>query len=207
MTAALTLYYGRGTCAQAVLIALYEAQAEFDLKIINMAEGEQRTPEFLALNPKGRVPALRTPEGVLSEVPALLLYVAQTHEKAQLAPLGNAFALAHMQELNMYLASTVHVNHAHNKRGNRWADDEAAQASMRAKVAAYMRDCFDLIEQHYLSDKPWVLGDQYSVADGYLFTVASWLESDGVDIKQFPRVYAHTERMLQREAVQKALQQ
>ncbi len=207
MTAALTLYYGRGTCAQAVLIALYEAQAEFDLKIINMAEGEQRTPEFLALNPKGRVPALRTPEGVLSEVPALLLYVAQTHEKAQLAPLGNAFALAHMQELNMYLASTVHVNHAHNKRGNRWADDEAAQASMRAKVAANMRDCFDLIEQHYLSDKPWVLGDQYSVADGYLFTVASWLESDGVDIKQFPRVYAHTERMLQREAVQKALQQ
>ena len=207
MTAALTLYYGRGTCAQAVLIALYEAQAEFDLKIINMAEGEQRTPEFLALNPKGRVPALRTPEGVLSEVPALLLYVAQTHEKAQLAPLGNAFALAHMQELNMYLASTVHVNHAHNKRGNRWADDEAAQASMRAKVAANMRDCFDLIEQHYLSDKPWVLGDQYSVEDGYLFTVASWLESDGVDIKQFPRVYAHTERMLQREAVQKALQQ
>ena len=207
MTAALTLYYGRGTCAQAVLIALYEAQAEFDLKIVNMAEGEQRTPEFLALNPKGRVPALRTPEGVLSEVPALLLYVAQTHEKAQLAPLGNAFALAHMQELNMYLASTVHVNHAHNKRGNRWADDEAAQASMRAKVAANMRDCFDLIEQHYLSDKPWVLGDQYSVADGYLFTVASWLESDGVDIKQFPRVYAHTERMLQREAVQKALQQ
>ena len=207
MTAALTLYYGRGTCAQAVLIALYEAQAEFDLKIINMAEGEQRTPEFLALNPKGRVPALRTPEGVLSEVPALLLYVAQTHEKAQLAPLGNAFALAHMQELNMYLASTVHVNHAHNKRGNRWADDEAAQASMRAKVAGNMRDCFDLIEQHYLSDKPWVLGDQYSVADGYLFTVASWLESDGVDIKQFPRVYAHTERMLQREAVQKALQQ
>ena len=207
MTAALTLYYGRGTCAQAVLIALYEAQAEFDLKIINMAEGEQRTPEFLALNPKGRVPALRTPEGVLSEVPALLLYVAQTHEKAQLAPLGNAFALAHMQELNMYLASTVHVNHAHNKRGNRWADDEAAQASMRAKVAANMRDCFDLIEQHYLSDKPWVLGDQYSVADGYLFTVASWLESDGVDIKQFPRVYAHTQRMLQREAVQKAVQQ
>ena len=207
MTAALTLYYGRGTCAQAVLIALYEAQAEFELKIVNMAEGEQRTPEFLALNPKGRVPALRTPEGVLSEVPALLLYVAQTHEKAQLAPLGNAFALAHMQELNMYLASTVHVNHAHNKRGNRWADDEAAQASMRAKVAANMRDCFDLIEQHYLSDKPWVLGDQYSVADGYLFTVASWLESDGVDIKQFPRVYAHTERMLQREAVQKALQQ
>ena len=207
MTAALTLYYGRGTCAQAVLIALYEAQAEFELKIVNMAEGEQRTPEFMALSPKGRVPALRTPEGVLSEVPALLLYVAQTHEKAQLAPLGNAFALAHMQELNMYLASTVHVNHAHNKRGNRWADDEAAQASMRAKVAANMRDCFDLIEQHYLSDKPWVLGDQYSVADGYLFTVASWLESDGVDIKQFPRVYAHTERMLQREAVQKALQQ
>jgi len=72
-------------------------------------------------------------------------------------------------------------------------------------VPQNMTDCFQLIETHYLSEGPWVLGDQYSVADGYLFTVASWLKSDGVDIALFPKVHAHTQRMLQRPAVQRAL--
>ena len=68
-----------------------------------------------------------------------------------------------------------------------------------------MTECFTLIERHYLGDGPWVLGEQYSVADGYLFTVAGWLKSDGVDIAQFPKVHAHSPRMAQRPAVQRAL--
>ena len=68
-----------------------------------------------------------------------------------------------------------------------------------------MTECFTLIERHYLGDGPWVLGEQYSVADGYLFTVAGWLKSDGVDIAQFPKVHAHSHRMAQRPAVQRAL--
>ena len=203
MAVPLTLYYGPGTCAQAVLIALYEAKAQFELKVLDMAAGEQRGSAYLQLNPKGRVPALATPRGVISEAPALLLYVAQTHADANLAPLDDPFGLAHMQEFNMYLASTVHVAHAHNKRANRWADDEAAQAAMRAKVGSNMRECFGLIERHYLGEKPWVLGDHFSVADGYLFTVAGWLAGDGVDMQEFPRVRRHFERMEQRASVQK----
>ena len=201
----LTLYYAPGTCAQAVLIALHEAGARFEAKRLNFAEGEQRSAAYLAINPKGRVPALVTPHGVLSETLALLLYVAQTHPAAQLAPLGDPFLLARMQEFNSYLASTVHISHAHRPRASRWADDEAAQKAMQAKVPQNMRDAFTLIEQHYLGDQPWVLGEQYSVADGYLFTVAGWLQSDGVDIAEFPRVAAHFERVKARSAVQKAL--
>ena len=76
---------------------------------------------------------------------------------------------------------------------------------MQRKVPQNRTDCFQLIETHYLSEGPWVLGDQSSVADGYLFTVASWLKRDGVDIALVPKVHAHTQRMLQRPAVQRAL--
>lgn len=207
MSPSLTLYYAPGTCAQAVLIALHEAGANFEAKRLNMAEGEQRSAAYLAVNPKGRVPALVTPQGVLSETLALLLYVAQTHPQARLAPLDDPYRLAHMQEFNSFLASTVHINHAHRPRAARWADDEAAHKAMQAKVPQNMRDAFTLIEQHYLGEQTWVLGDEYSVADPYLFTMAGWLKSDGVDIQEFPRVAAHFERVKARPAVQKALAQ
>ena len=97
MASQTTLYYAAGTCAQAVLIALYEADAQFTLKTLSFADNEQRSPEYLSINPKGRVPALATERGVLTETPALLLYVAQTHPQARLAPLHDPFALARMR--------------------------------------------------------------------------------------------------------------
>lgn len=203
MVTPLTLYYAAGTCAQAVLIALYEADAQFTLKTLSFASNEQRSLDYLAINPKGRVPALVTERGVLTETPALLLYVAQSYPEAALAPLSDPFALAQMQEFNAYLASTVHIAHAHRPRASRWADDEAAQASMRAKVPQNMRECFAVIEQHYLGDKTWIMGEQFTVADGYLYTLASWLKGDGVDIAEFPRVAAHFKRVEARASVQK----
>lgn len=200
----LTLYLAPGTCATAVHIALVEANAPHQLKLVDFAAGEQRSPAYLAINPKGRVPALVTERGVLTETPALLLYVAQRFPAAGLAPLDDPFLLAHMQEVNSFLASTVHVSHAHGRRASRWADDEQAIAAMQAKMPQNMRDGFDQIEHHYLTG-PWVLGEQFSLADIYLFVVASWLASDGVAIDEFPKVAAHTQRMLARPAVQQAL--
>ncbi|QNP58244.1 glutathione S-transferase family protein [Paenacidovorax monticola] len=200
----LTLYYAPGTCAQAVRIALHEANAPHEAVRLDFAAGEQRSPAYLAINPKGRVPALVTEQGVLSETPALLMYVAQRFPEARLAP-TDAFALARMQEFHSYLASTVHVAHAHRPRASRWADEPEAQAAMQRKVPANMTECFGMIEQHYLGQGPWVLGEQYSVADGYLFTVAGWLKGDGVDMAQFPQVHAHFQRVAARPAVQRAL--
>ena len=203
----LTLYYTPGTCAQAVRIALEEAGAPHQLVRVNFAAGQQRTPEYLAINPKGRVPALVTPQGTLTETPALLAYVAQSFPEAQLAP-TDAYGFARLQEVHSYLASTVHIAHAHRPRASRWADEPEAIAAMQRKVAQNMTECFQLIETHYLphaGQGPWVMGEQYTVADGYLFTVASWLQSDGVDIALFPKVHAHTQRVQQRPAVQRAL--
>jgi glutathione S-transferase len=199
-----TFFTAPGTCALATHIALHEAGAAFDVQTLDFGAQQQQSPDYLAINPKGRVPALRTAEGVLTETPALLLFVAQRFPQARLAPLDDAFALARMQEFNNYLASTVHVAHAHKRRGARWADDPAAHAAMQAKVPQTMTACAAMLEAQ-LSPGPWVLGDSYSVADGYLFTLTGWLEGDGVDTAQFPRLMAHHARVAQRPAVQRAL--
>ncbi len=201
----LTLFLYPGTCAMAVHIALLEANAGHQVHVVDFAAGEQRTPAYLAMNPLGRVPALKTEQGVLIETLALLLYVAQRFPAAKLAPLDDPFQLARMQGFNSFLASTVHVGHAHRPRANRWADDPAAIAAMQKKVPENMHDYFTQIEQHHLTG-PWVLGEQFSVADIYLYVVASWLQADGVDINDFPRVAEHTQRMLTRPSVQAALQ-
>ena len=201
----LTLFLYPGTCAMAVHIALLEANAGHQVHVVDFAAGEQRTPAYLAMNPLGRVPALKTEQGVLIETLALLLYVAQRFPAAKLAPLDDPFQLARMQGFNSFLASTVHVGHAHRPRANRWADDPAAIAAMQKKVPENMHDYFTQIEQHHLTG-PWVLGEQFSVAEIYLEVVASWLQADGVDINDFPRVAEHTQRMLTRPSVQAALQ-
>jgi glutathione S-transferase len=185
-------------------IALQEAGAGHEVIKLNFANQEQRSPQYLAINPKGRVPALVTEHGVLTETPAILIYVAQRFAQAALAPLEDSFAMAKLQEFNSFLASTVHVSHAHRPRAYRWADDAEAQQAMQRKVPQNMREGFAFIEQHYLNG-PWVMGSAYTVADGYLFTLSGWLEGDSVDIQEFPKVAAHRLRMLERPAVQAAL--
>lgn len=200
------IFYSPGACALASHIALADAGADYEAVRVNFQTGEQRSPEYLKINPKGRVPALVTPKGILTENPAILLYLAQTFPQAMLAPLDDPWALAQAQAFNSYLCSTVHVHHAHRTRGTRWADDEASIEGMKKKVAQNMTDAFALIEGEMLKG-PWVLGSAYSMCDPYLFTLAGWLEGDGVDIKRFPRVNDHYQRMLQRPAVQRAMKE
>ncbi len=200
----LTLYYARNSCALASHIALEEAGADYALRRIDLGAAEQTKSDYLAINAKGRVPALRTPRGVLTETPAILAFVAQSFPHAALAPLDDAFAFAEVQSFNAYLCSTVHVAHAHRMRGYRWADDPAAIAAKQRKVPETVGACFDLIERAMVRG-PWVMGEAYTIADPYLFTIAQWLESDGVDLNPIPRVMDHRRRMRERRAVKKAL--
>jgi glutathione S-transferase len=202
----LKLYYAPGTCALASHITLEEAGADYETVRVNFADGEQRKPRYLALNPKGRVPALITDRGILTETPAILAFIAQSYPAARLAPIDDAFAFAETQAFNSYLCSTVHVAHAHRLRGSRWADDEAAIEAMKKKVPQSVGDCFDLIEREMFAG-PWVMGDHYTICDPYLFTIARWLEGDGVNITRFPKVHDHYRRMEVRPAVQRALSQ
>jgi glutathione S-transferase len=200
----LTLYYATNTCSLASHIALEDAGAEYELRRIDFGKTEQQSPAYLALNPKARVPALATPRGVLTETPAILAFIAQSFPQAGLAPLADAFAFAELQSFNNYLCSTVHVAHAHRVRGYRWADEPSSLADMQRKVPKSVGACFELIERDLLRGS-WVMGDAYSIADPYLFTLARWLEPDGVDPVRFPRVMEHRTQMADRPNVRKAI--
>jgi len=200
----LKLFWAPHTCALASHIALEEAGAHYTLARVDFRANEQRTPPYLAINPKGRVPALVTDRGTLTETPAILAFVAQSFPKALLAPLEDPFAFAKAQAFNSYLCSTVHVAHAHRIRGYRWADDPAAIKEMQKKVPQTVSECFALIERDMLAG-PWVMGEAYTICDPYLFTLSQWLQADGVDIAGFPKVADHSRRMSARPAVLKAI--
>ena len=198
------LYYAPGTCALASHIALQEAGAAYTTQRVDFKNNQQNSPEYLAINPKGRVPTLVTDRGILTETPAMLAFIAQSFPQAQLAPLDDAFAFAQVQAFNSYLCSTVHVAHAHKQRGARWATEESSFADMKRKVPQSVGACFALIERDMLGG-PWVMGEHYTICDPYLYTIAGWLEGDSVDLAALPKVADHRRRMSERPAVQKVL--
>jgi glutathione S-transferase len=198
------LYYSPGSCALASHIALQEAGADYRAERIDFKANQQNSPEYLAINPKGRVPSLVTDHGILTETPAVLALIAQSFPKAKLAPLDDPWAFAQVQAFNSYLCSTVHVAHAHKARGYRWANDEASFADMKRKLPETVGASFALIERNMFRG-PWVMGDTYTICDPYLFTVAQWLEGDGVDVSVLPKVIDHRNRMAERPAVRKVM--
>ncbi len=200
----LTLYYAANTCSLATHIALEDAGARYTLRRIDFRKNEQQSAEYLKINPKARVPALVTPRGILTETPAMLNFVAQTYPEAMLAPLDDAFAFSELHSVNSYFCSTLHVAHAHRMRGHRWASEQSSFEDMQRNVPRSVGACFELVENTLLKG-PWVMGERYSLADPYLFTLAQWLEADGVDTTKIPRVIEHRSRMAARSSVKKAV--
>src|ERR1700760_3102765 len=181
------LYYAPGTCALASHIALEEAGADYSATRLDFKANQQQSPDYLKINPKGRVPALVTDKGIITENPAILAYIAQSFPQAKLAPTNDPFAFAQVQSFNSYLCATVHVAHAHKMRGSRWANEESSFADMKRKIPETMGASFALIE-HKMLRGPWVMGEQYTICGPYLYTIATWLEGDGVDIAKLPKV-------------------
>lgn len=200
----LKLFYAPDTCALASHIVLEEIGARYDTVRVDFSTAEQQSSEYLAVNPKGRVPALVTDQGILTETPAILVFLGQRFPDANLALLDDAYAFARVQSFNSYICSTLHVAHAHRMRGHRWADDVDAIAAMQRKVPEAVGACYNLIENDMLQG-PWVMGETYTICDPYLFTVAQWLEEDGVDSDSLPKVIEHRHRVGQRPAVKRAL--
>ena len=203
----LKLFYAPNACSLAPHIALNEAGADYEAIKVDTMKGEQRSAAYLALNPKARVPPLVTDEGTLTEVPVLLGYIARAFPQADLAPPAG-FEFFEMQSFNSYLSSTIHITFAHIFRPERYADDDAAKAAMRAKAPKTLIEQFQLIEERLSDGRDWVHGDKYTVSDPYLYVMARWFDRDGVgSIAPLPRVAAHRARVQARAAVKKTLEQ
>ena len=195
----LRLYYAPRTISIAAAITLHEAGLAFEPVRVDFSKAEQTKPGYLGVNPKGRVPALETDQGILTETGALLDYIATLAPQMNLIP-DDAFLAAKMRETMYYLATTMHVNHAHQKRGSRWADQETSWQDMTAKVTETMTTSSAHIEDNCLTG-PYVLGEAFSLADPYLFTICNWLVGDNVDMSKFTRLTAFMQRMEARPSI------
>ena len=193
------LFATPGTISVAVAIALEEAGVDHALHMVDFATDAQRTEAYLQINPKGRVPALALDDGtVLTETGALLDFVA-AHDP-RLMPADPVHA-AQARSVMYYLASTMHVNHAHKMRGHRWADREESWSDMTAKVPETMTESARFVEDNCIAG-PFVLGAHFSIADCYLYTVCRWLPGDGVDLAPFPRIRAFMAEMEKRHSIE-----
>ena len=193
------LYYAPNTIAVATAIALEEAGLEYEAVRIDFAAKEQTGAAYAQINPKGRVPALAVDGGILTETPALLEYIAELVPEKQLVPEG-MIERARMREVISYLASTMHVNHAHKLRGARWASKPASYKDMKAKVPQTMAASCDFICRQGLRG-PFVLGEAFSVADCHLYPICTWLEGDGVSLADYPKLQNFMTAMEARDSV------
>lgn len=197
-------FYSPKACSFASHLALEHVGADYEAKRLDFSQNQQRGDEYLSMNPKGRVPALMTDRGLITENVAILAYVAQTYPEANLAPINDPYEFARVQAFNSYLSSTVHVAHAHRYRGYRWveADDTHSLEAMKAQTPKTVGECIELIEQTMI-EGPGVMGENYSVCDMYLFTICNWLPGHDIDINRFPKIATIVQRMNEDAVVQR----
>jgi glutathione S-transferase len=186
-------YYAPGTIAVATGLLLEEAGLDYTPLALSFADGDQTSPDFLALNPKGRVPALVTDQGILTETGAIAEFIAAQVPEKRLVP-NDPWDAAQLRAVCYYLASTMHVNHAHGPRGVRWADSDEAIADMKAKMPRTMAESCAYIEDT-CALSPFVMGKNMTIADPWLFAICCWLEMDQVDVDRFPKIKAHRAMM------------
>jgi glutathione S-transferase len=201
----LTLYYAPGACSMASHIALEEAGADFTPRLVQFAKSEQETPEYRdGVNPRGKVPALQTDDGIITEHVAILTYIARTFPDAKLLPadtLGLVRCLSHMA----YLSNAVHPTFTRIARSGRFAKSEAAQAEV--KDAA--RDAFwGLLREldGIIGDKKWVMGADYTTCDPYTLVFYGWGTRIGMKMTKLKSYTGFKNRMIERPAVRKVLE-
>jgi glutathione S-transferase len=182
----LKLYYSPGSSSMAVHIALHEVGATFDKHAVSVPRKETRTPDFLAVNPVGKVPVLMIDGKPLTEVAGILFYLARTYPAANLLPAGDTEAEAQAVSWMSYVASTIHP-------------------AIRQGVAE-ARELYAVADKR-LGNRTWILGDRYSIADIHLFRVY-WRFRDQLERKpgDFPALEAHYARMMERPAVKKTIE-
>jgi glutathione S-transferase len=200
----LKLHFSPGACSLATHIILEEIGEPFTARAVPIREGATQTAEFLALNPHGRVPVLEADGQVITESVAILTYLGLRFPSSGVLPLHDLRLTARALELLAFFASSVHIAVAQVWRSHRFAADEAAYPTVQASGHANLRSFFDEIETMAASGD-WVLGDLFSVADPYLLVFYRWGWMLGLDMASYRAWTTHTDRMLARPAVMRAL--
>lgn len=202
-----TLFYSPGACSLSCHIALEEAGLPYERRRFGARDGGTESAEYRAINPRGRVPALRLPDGaLLTEASAILGYIADLVPEMKMLPAHGSLERARAREWMGFLASSVHPAIRSVFRPEKYAASEAAQAEVRARGLASLAGYYADIEGH-MAGKDYALGDRFSFVDAYLVVFHGWarrpLARDAVP--PMPAFDAVMARVCARPAVAKIL--
>lgn len=192
------LYYSPGACSLASHIALREAAIPFDAVKVGRDKKTAEGSDFTTINPKGYVPALMLDDGqVLTEGTAVLQYIADRNPSAGLAPPAGDMQRYRLQEWLGFINSEIHKNFSP-------FFNPAVTESMKDMAKANLVRRLDFTEQA-LRSKSYLLGERFSVADAYLFTILGWTKHAGLDLDQWPGLKTLHARVAARQHVQDAM--
>lgn len=193
------LYYMPGACSLATHILLREAGETVELDKVGRDKKTESGADFLAINPKGYVPALQLPDGdILTENVVLHGYVADTHPASKLAPAAGTKARLKQDELALYISTEIHKGYS--PLFNPAITPDARQGAIDKLKARYA-----LIEELLSDGRAYLTGENFATVDAYLFTVTNWANMMKIDLSAFPKVMALQARVAARPAVQAAL--
>jgi glutathione S-transferase len=199
----LKLFYSPGACSLVSHIALEESGVDYEAARLNLAAGDQRKQDYLAINPHARVPALVTDGGTITENVAILNYIADRFGTDGSVPRGDAFATAKCNELLGWFASSVHIAFAEVFRPGRFVTDEALHDAVKQGGRTALEDYFDEIDGR--CGDGWIAGERFTGADSYLAVFFRWARRMDIDVSRYPRWRALAGRVVERPAVQRAL--
>ena len=193
------LYYSPGACSLSPHIVAREAGIEMQLEKVDLAGKKTASgADYLAINPKGYVPALELDDGqVLTEGPAIVQFLADRKPETKLAPANGTLERYRVQEMLGFINSEIHKNYSP-------LFSPKTQAEVKQEKVELLQKRYSLVEK-WLAGKTFLFGEQFSVADAYLFTVTNWANFVKLDLSSFPNLQAFQKRVAGRPAVQAAL--
>jgi glutathione S-transferase len=205
----LEIYFAPGACSFVPHVALECIKAatgqSFEPKLVKLHKGEQKTPEYLAMNPNGQVPVLVADGKPLTQIVAICDFLDRSFPRAGLLPTepwARAQALSQLAWMN----NTVHPTFTRVFRSSDFADSEAAQAEVKKIAAAKYRAHLERIQEWSAAARPYWFGDRITCHDAYAFTLLRWGGMAGVEAKALPGYFAYIERVIAAAPVAAALE-
>ncbi|MGZ8311142.1 MAG: glutathione S-transferase family protein [Allosphingosinicella sp.] len=201
----LKLYFAPGACSRVSLIALEEIGTSYEAQLVAFMKGEHRSPEYLALNPAGKVPLLVADGRPLAQNAAILTFLARRFPEAELLPFsGDPYADAQLLSQLVWCSSDLHPIVTRIRLPFFFCDLPDGPEQVKAKAEEAMRVQLAPLERR-LGEQPWFLGDYFSALDAYVYWVWFRITGAGFDGSSFPNIEAHRRRMEDRTSVQRVI--
>ncbi|MDP1684240.1 glutathione S-transferase family protein [Hydrogenophaga sp.] len=201
----LKLYFAPGACSFVPHAMLELAEVAFEPSMVKLHKGEQRSPDYLALNPRGQVPVLVDGDEVVTQIVAILLYLDEKMPMAGILPSAGLERARALQVL-AWMNNTVHPTFTHVFMPQKFTDDEAAQKAIREFGAARYRELLGEIEALAEQASPWMVGVRPGALDAYALTLLRWGGYAGINPVDFPATWGLVQRFAELPAVARAIE-